>query len=556
MIRLPRERGAAPGAPTTPLLSAAAIAKWLIAMRLVAMSALFIGALLVQAATEEILPIVPVAWVAGLTYLLSLLWLALWALDCPPRLHGALQLIGDLAIVGALIYVTGGLASPFPFLLLLPVCVAALMLGLRAALTTAGGAFAVYGLIAVLQLYNVLPAPPALGAVPFPPLSSLSFQLSVNAAGFALAALLTSYLAHSVQESEQRLRSEREATERLFALSGDVLDSVDSGVLAADSGGTVVLANPAAARILRREHIAAGGALAEILPLDGVSWPAVLDQLTDRGSSRVEGVLGESGTPVGCTVSPLRGQDGTLLGAVVHFRDLTETREVARQDRLRARLVAVGQMAAGIAHEIRNPLASISGSAQVLGALPQLGDREQRLLHIIVDESRRLSGIVDSFLGYARPPEMERRPCQLWRTLDETLTLFSNSPEVTPKHRIETDIHPHPAPLLADEKQMRQAFFNLARNAVEAMPSGGTMRVAAHPDGAAYVIRWSDEGVGMESDQLEEIFQPFKAFRTGGTGLGLSVVYSIVADHGGEIQVESTPGQGTCFIVLLPLEPA
>ena len=554
MTRLPRERGATTG--SLSLLSTAAIAKWLIAMRLLAVSAVLVGALIVQAVTEEILPIVPVAWVAGFAYLISLLWLALWVLGCPPRLHGALQLLGDLVIVGALIFVTGGLASPFPFLLLLPVCIAALMLGLRAALTTAGGAFAVYGLLAVLQLYHVLPAPPGAGLAPLPPLSSLAFQLSINAAGFALAALLTSYLAHSAQASEERLRSEREATERLRALSGDVLDSVDSGVVAADTEGGVILANPAALRILRQEEIPAGSSLSALMPFVGRAWPDLLRQLAERGSARAEGVLDGSGTPVGCTVSPLRGEDGALLGAVVHFRDLTEAQETARQDRLRERLVAVGQMAAGIAHEIRNPLASISGSAQVLGALPQLGEREQRLLHIIVDESRRLSGIVDSFLGYARPPDMERQPCQLWRTLDETLTLFSNSPEVTPRHRIETEIRPHAAVLLADEKQMRQAFFNLARNAVQAMPAGGTMRVAAREDGDRYVIRWSDEGVGMESDHLEEIFRPFKAFRTGGTGLGLSVVYSIVADHGGEIEVESAPARGTTFIVSLPLEPA
>ena len=117
-------------------------------------------------------------------------------------------------------------------------------------------------------------------------------------------------------------------------------------------------------------------------------------------------------------------------------------------------------------------------------------------------------------------------------------------------------IEPPPAPLFADESQLRQAFFNLARNAIQAMPQGGTMHVEAGPEGGAYVIRWSDQGVGMEPQQAEEIFQPFKAFRSGGTGLGLAVVYSIVAGHGGEIEVQSPPGEGSVFILRLPLEAA
>jgi len=198
--------------------------------------------------------------------------------------------------------------------------------------------------------------------------------------------------------------------------------------------------------------------------------------------------------------------------------------------------------------------ASISGSAQVLGNLPGLTNNGRRLLQIVVEESRRLSGIIEAFLGYARPPDPHPAPCDIARTLEETLTLFAHSPEVTPAHVIELDIKPHPATVVADERQLRQAFFNLARNAIQAMPQGGTMRVQAHPEAGRYVIRWSDQGIGMQPQQIQEIFQPFKAFRRGGTGLGLSVVYSIVTDHNGEISVTSEPGRGTTFTLQLPLE--
>jgi two-component system sensor histidine kinase PilS (NtrC family) len=549
---LPRVGASGPPSGVSP----AAIAKWLVGLRLVAISALLIGALVVQAATEEILPIGPLARLAAFTYALSLLWIVLFVARIPARAHIGLQMTGDLVITGMLIYFTGGLWSYFPFLFLIPVAVASLVFGLRGALTVAGAAFVLYAAMAEAMAAHLLPIPRFVPKGPAMAASSLAFQLLVTGAGFVALALLTSYLAHSLQLAEQRLEGEREATARLLALSVDVLRSVESGVLAADTEGRVIMANPAANRILGGEAPLEDRNIAELLPIEGLSWRNVLARISDEAPQRLEGTITGSGIPLGFTVTALRREDGQPLGVVVHFRDLTEVHEAAKRERLRERLAAVGEMAAGIAHEIRNPLASISGSAQVLGNLPGIGHKERSLLRIIVQESRRLSGIVEAFLGYARPSAPERGPCDIGRTLDETLTLFRNSPELGPEHRVVTDIARHEAPVVADEKQLRQAFFNLARNAIQAMPQGGTMRVEARPEGSHYVIRWHDEGIGMQPQQIQEIFQPFKAFRTGGTGLGLSVVYSIVSDHGGEIEVESEPGRGSTFTLRIPLRPA
>jgi two-component system sensor histidine kinase PilS (NtrC family) len=530
------------------------VAKWLLGLRLVAVSALLVGALLVQSTTEEILPIAPLARVAGLTYALSLLWIVLWILGVPPRLHGALQLTGDLFILATLVYLTGGAASPFAFLFLISVAIGALMFGLRGSLTVAGCAFVLYGAMAEAIAFGLI-KPPHFGTLASPHgRSALAFQIFVTGTGFAIVALLTSYLAHSLQRAESRLQGEREASARLFAISADVLRSVDSGVLAADVDGRVVLANPAAHRILRDESPFEGKHLSALLPLEGVEWPKVLERLGLGSLVRLEGTLAGGSVVVGCTVTALMDSASTLVGQVVHFRDLTEALEAAKRERLRERMEAVGEMAAGIAHEIRNPLASISGSAQVLGKVPGLGPNEHKLSRIIVEESRRLSSIIESFLGFARPPDPQRGPCNIAQTLDETLTLFANSSELTDAHRIVTDVKPHPHPIVADAQQLRQAFYNLARNAIQAMPSGGTMRVEAGPEGGDYVIGWRDEGVGMEPHQIHEIFQPFKAFRKGGTGLGLAVVYSIVSDHHGDIRVESELGKGTTFTLRFPLE--
>lgn len=551
-MRDPADRGGRGGDPLGTSYPQRAIVKWLMGLRLVAVSALFVGALLVQATTEEILPIVPLAWLAGFAYLLTLVWIALWLAHLSPTHHGALQLTGDLFLVVGLVYFTGGLTSPFPFLFLVPVGVAAVIFGLRGSLTMAGAAFVAYAAMAEAELYGFLRPPAFVGPrMPLPP-SSMAFQIALNGAGFGLVALLTSYLAHSLQQAQSRLRGEQEATARFQALSADVLRSVDSGVVATDPDGTIIFANPAANRMLAAYLPLEGKPIGSAFPLAGIAWDDQLRQATHRQSVRLEGFLDGGGPPIGCTVTPLQTAGRAPLGFVVHFRDLTEVRAAAERDRLRQRLVAVGEMAAGMAHEIRNPLASISGSAQVLGRLPALEENDRRLLRIIVEESRRLSKIIEAFLGYARPSPPRRAPCALWETLSEVLSLFANSPEVTPAHTIETDIETLPHPIIADEAQWRQAFFNLARNAVQAMPDGGRMRVVARPEGSDYVISWSDEGVGMTAEQIREIFEPFKAFRTGGTGLGLSVVYSIVAEHGGDIAVTSEPGKGSTFVLRIP----
>jgi two-component system sensor histidine kinase PilS (NtrC family) len=549
-------RAASQGGLELIALPTARIAKWLIGIRLVAVSALLVGALLVQSITEELLPIAPLVRVAGLTYALSLLWSILWLLRVPPRTHGALQLCGDLIIIATLVYLTGGPSSPFAFLFLVAVAMGALMFGLRGALTAAGGAFVLYAAMSEAIAFGLL-RPARFGVLASPPgPSGLAFQILVTGTGFAIVAMLTSYLAHSLQQAEARLVGERAASARLLAVSGDVLRSVDSGVLAADVEGRVVLANPAAKRILESIGALEGRHLSELLPLEGVEWPKVLQRLSQGPPVRIDGTVDGGRILLGCTVTALTDANGTLVGLVVHFRDLTEAREAARRERLRERMEAVGEVAAGIAHEIRNPLASISGSAQVLGKVPGLGPKERRLSRIVVEESRRLSGIIESFLGFARPPDPQRGPCDIARTLDETLTLFAHSPEVTEAHRIATEIGRHPQPVVADEQQLRQAFYNLARNAIQAMPHGGTMRVLARTEGTDYVIRWSDEGVGMEPHQIQEIFQPFKAFRKGGTGLGLAVVYSILSDHRGDIKVESEIGKGTTFTLRIPLGAA
>jgi two-component system sensor histidine kinase PilS (NtrC family) len=275
--------------------------------------------------------------------------------------------------------------------------------------------------------------------------------------------------------------------------------------------------------------------------------------------TRPDGHQIELGISTAILVTP-RGESGF----VITFQDVTEARRHEREARMQQRLAAVGEMAAGIAHEIRNPLASMSGSIQILRQELPLSDEQAQLMDIVLRESERLNETIRSFLAYARPQRNAASRVDLRSVVSETATLLQNSPERQPDHVIAVDVPRDPVCCLADEAQIRQIVWNLATNGLRAMPVGGELRlhVEASEGGtgtAEYArIAVQDSGVGIPVDQLESILQPFRGGFSKGTGLGLSIVHRIVSDYGGELEVTSREGEGTTVTVKLPLaaEPA
>ena len=241
-----------------------------------------------------------------------------------------------------------------------------------------------------------------------------------------------------------------------------------------------------------------------------------------------------------------------MVGFIITFQDLSEIKIEAERQRMQERMAAVGEMAARMAHEIKNPLASISGSAQVLASAGQLDDNGQRLLRILVDESRRLSGILDGFLEYARPGAATFGPCDLSAMLRDCIKLLERSNEQRSNHRLALDI-PEKLILRGEEHLLRQVFWNLTRNALQAMPEGGELMISAVVDSGRVVLRWRDSGVGMTEEIRRQAFEPFVTTRPGGTGLGLAVVYAAVAEHAGTVSIDSAPGSGTTVTVELPV---
>ncbi|MDO8793882.1 MAG: ATP-binding protein, partial [Vicinamibacterales bacterium] len=219
------------------------------------------------------------------------------------------------------------------------------------------------------------------------------------------------------------------------------------------------------------------------------------------------------------------------------------------------RLAAVGEMAAGIAHEIRNPLASMSGSIQVLRSELTLNAEQSELMDIVLRESARLNDTIRSFLEYARPQRFAVARLDVRRAAQDAALLLKNSAEVKPAHEIVIDVPDAPVWCEADEHQIRQIVWNLATNGLRAMPQGGrlTLRVVARDDEGSVVLEVEDTGRGMTVEERDGLFQPFRSSFERGTGLGLAIVHRIVTDYGGRVSVRSEPGSGTVMAVHLPV---
>ncbi len=527
----------------------------LIAVRLIVVSTLFLGVLIIQVATRMILPLAALYGVFLSTYGLSLIWLVLHLRAVRPDLQVLLQLLGDIVIVTAVVYVTGGIYSPFSFLYLTVIVVAALFLR-RGAFLFAGLSAVVYGLLVDLMVFEVIPIPPNLvGTRLVLPTSRIFYQLLIHVVGFILVALLVSYLAESARTAHSRLEEEQERVSQFAALTDHVVRSMSAGIAAIDREGKILHLNPTGARILGvlDADSVTGRRIDEVIPLSEGSWSKLRQAASARPVTRLEARLHGTEIRLGMSVGPLDDEGGVSVGHVVNFQDLSELETEDEARRMKERMAAVGEMAARMAHEIKNPLASISGSAQVLasGRAPSAAGG-RRLLDIIVDESRRLSGILDQFLDYARPRDATRQPCDLAALLRDCVDLLQRSSEVRPGHQLELNA-PRKLVVLGDSNRLRQVFWNLSRNALEAMPEGGRLDIAAVRRGGHALLTWSDTGVGMSEEVRRRAFEPFVTSRPGGTGLGLAIVYSVVDEHGGSVEIDSSEGEGTTVTIELPL---
>jgi two-component system sensor histidine kinase PilS (NtrC family) len=533
----------------------------LIAVRVVVVTTLLLGALIIQYTVAEVLPIDYLYATAAVTYGLTLLYIGVGQIIRSRKINLAIQVAGDLLVETLLVYFTGALDSPFSFLYLVSIITASMMLFRRGGLFAASGAVILYGVLGDLIFYNLIPLPQQSWIVPTAwTTSRLYLNIATNFAGFYATALLTSYISEKLQKTSEELDANRQNLAALRALNENVVESIPSGLITLSPEGIAMFINPAGCHILRTEpRSVIGRHIAELGFFRSEEWDEARRTLSMEPVLRVEKNnfrVADDERSLGYALTPLNTLQGVASGYTVIFQDLTEMKKLEAELRLKDRMAAVGELSAGIAHEIRNPLAAIAGSVQVLKKSEALSPQEQRLMSIILKESDRLNKTIAEFLRFVRPQEKRTAEFDIAATLCETLELMTNSPELRADHQIEQHIAPASFTLVGDSDQIRQVFWNLARNAFQAMPSGGLLRVTTEVGADAYRICFADSGRGMSELDLRRLFQPFRTNFPSGTGLGMAISYRIVQAHGGEIDVASRPGAGTMITVSLPKRPS
>ena len=531
---------------------------WLIGVRVVTVTILLGSGVLVQLRTPGLWPVGPFFFVVGLSYALAATFLLTLPLVERRRWLIDLQLGTDAVVISAVVLLTGGVSSYFSTLYALPIIGASILQYRRGGLLVASLSALLHTGVVVGQYQGAFQFLEtrwsAIGQLARPPVTLAFFMAGLDIFAFLAVGVLSGYLAERLRSGHVSLARASSEIADLQAFNEHVIEGLTSGLATTDRHGRVLTFNGAAEDITgHRVADVLGRRIFELLGLSPV-FEASLEAM-EKGS-RLEDL--RFTTPAGRKIeiglnAARLVMPGGQTGFLFLFQDVTETRRLQRKSAVQERLAAVGEMAAGIAHEVRNPLASMSGSIQILRQELPLSAEQAQLMDIVLRESERLNDTITSFLAYARPLRVPSQRVDLRRALNDTALLLRHSPESGDHHQIRVDVPEAPVWFEADEGQIRQIVWNLATNGIRAMPDGGVLVLALRTEEVGTVtLSVRDEGVGVPPGELDGMLEPFHGTFRQGTGLGLAIVHRIVSDYAGEIQVTSAPDAGTTVCIRLP----
>jgi len=531
--------------------------RWLMTLRVVVVTTLLVSAFAIELLFRPAESLRPVFLLAAVSYGTVLFYAVLDRWLKGTRTFTFLQLIGDVFVITLFVQITGGVDSPMSFLYLLPIAVAAMLLYRRGALTIAAVGFAAYtGLIlfgaALSALENggesVLQIEPG----------RVTYFLVAHLIAMVAVALLSAYLSERLKVQGRELVERRSAVARLKALNENIIESINSGLITTGLDGGVNFINRGGTEIIgHSQDDVEGKGIEELMQFEENFIHDTRRRLLAERRFRFERHFR---TPegqeifLGIAVSNLYDKIGKPLGYIFIFQDLTEIHALEQEVRLKERMAALGEMAAGMAHELRNPLAAISGSVQYLkGDQPPQAERIE-LMDIILRESHRLDQTIRDFLTFTRPGEFSSEDTEVVRLVEDSLKLLRKSDQFKTGLRIVTNYAEPEMECAVDANRLKQIFWNLATNALKAMPDGGTLSIDVEWAGGGdhVVFTFADDGVGMDERQKERYFQPFNSSFQEGTGLGAAIVYRLVQEHEGKIHVDSELGRGTRVRIELP----
>jgi two-component system sensor histidine kinase PilS (NtrC family) len=497
--------------------------------------------------------------IAG-TYLLTLVYATLLKHTSDYFRLANYQVVGDLIIASVMMHATGGVLSAYTFFFPLAIIGSAVVLKRRGAVIVAISATALFVGVSYLGWIEILPTLAGQRILPSDP-DSIQFgrAMALNVAAIAGVGAMAVQLATQLQKSSASVEEHRSVAADLLASHENIIRCLSSGLITVDADSHVINANDAAMEILGRQASDNFGdsledlspqlaALVANSPIDQDAVHGEVTHLKDNGAKRILGV----------SHSPLLDHNGNTVGRIVNFQDLTEVRALEEKIKRAERLTVVGTLAAGIAHEIRNPLASISGSIELLSTSPQADEESAALMEIVTREVKRLNAMITDLLAYSNPRTPNMMQIDLRVLIRETLRVFEQDPEfgeVTATFEGDTDTQS--LPLEADPELLRQTIWNMLRNGAEAAMKGGKeVTVSAEASGEHALIRFRDSGPGIAQEYVAKVFDPFFTTKAGGTGLGLAMVHGTVTDHGGSISVDTEIGKGTTFELRLPYHQA
>ncbi len=504
----------------------------------------------------------------GITYFSTFVYLLLLKRVRNLVLFAYIQVIVDVLIESVLVVLTGGIDSIFSSIYILSIITASILLYWQGGLIIASLSSVSYGILVDLEYYGLLPELITQDRmIEGYTSSNVLYTILVNIMAFYIVAVLSSYLSEQTRKTKLALQEKEYDLEELTALNEHIVQSLNSGLLTMDLDGRITFFNKAAEEIT-------GYKLAEVRDQKvGSLFPDSVASIQSEQNGPTYGVPSRKNCDflqkdktllhLGFSLSPLKDSKGVRTGTIMNFQDVTGLIEMEEHLKQVDRLASIGEMAARIAHEIRNPLASISGSIQVLEKELDLKETNRKLMDIVIRETNRLNTLLMDFLLFARPQRSIRERVDLSRLIQETIEAFEKSGDGKEEIQILTDLDEH-LDLDADPRQLRQVFWNLFINADQAMVGGGTLRVLARkangPSGKDHLekdyvkIVVSDTGCGIDQWCIPKIFDPFFTTKEKGTGLGLSVVYRIIEGFNGRIGVESQMDMGTSITITFPLD--
>ena len=472
----------------------------------------------------------------AVVYVFSGCWFGVLKLSQSYVWQSYAQIATDLLLITWAINRTGGVDSYLSSLYFLEIVMSSILLERQGAFVAGTASSVLHFAHMDLGYFGYIPFPPTTIDLP-----SLQYIISLSIFAFCSVAFLSNFLSESWRKTGVELEKSAGQVAFLREFSDRIMDSLGTGLITTDNDGQIYLFNRAAESITGyRSDLALRLKIWEVFP--EVVSPHVDSPRFEISMTRPDTVK----VHLRFSVSPVM-IDEMKTGYVWCFDDVTELRVLEHQMRQKEQMAAIGTMSAGIAHEIRNPLASIVGSFNLLKSDLELDNSQRQLADIITRETERLNRTITEFLSYARPRRPNKAPVDLAALISETVQLIRNNPELVREHRIETALRPVTADV--DESMMRQVFYNLASNAFKAMPDGGTLKITLQGRNGNAQIRFQDTGIGLEEEQLKRLFVPFNSSFKNGTGLGLPIVYQIVTAHNGAIAVRSQKDLGTTVII-------